>query len=100
MHIISIRRLREFWERHTQAEAVLRAWYTRVEAAQWQNFAEVRADFPSADQVQRLTVFNIAGNNYRLIARIEYAQQKVYVLAVLTHTEYDREGWKNDPWFS
>lgn len=100
MHIISIRRLREFWERHAQAEAVLRAWYTHVEAAQWQNFAEVRADFPSADQVQRLTVFNIAGNNYRLIARIEYAQQKVYVRAVLTHAEYDREGWKNDLWFN
>lgn len=100
MHIISIRRLREFWQKHNQAEAALRAWYTRVQAAQWQNFAEVRADFASADQVKRLTVFNIAGNNYRLIARMEYAQQKVYVRAVLTHAEYNREGWKNDTWYN
>lgn len=100
MHIISLRRLREFWEKHNQAEAPLRAWFTHVEFAQWRNFAEVRADFPSADQVQRLTVFNIAGNNYRLIARIEYAQQKIYVRAVLTHAEYDREGWKNDSWLN
>lgn len=100
MHIISVRRLKEFWERHAHAENALRAWYMHVESAQWQNFAEVRVDFPSADQVQRLTVFNISGNNYRLIARIEYAQQKVFIRAVLTHAEYDREGWKNDPWYN
>ena len=100
MHIISMRRLQEFWKEHPGAETVLRAWYTHVTYAHWKHFVDVRSDFPSADQVQRLTVFNIAGNNYRLIARIEFTQQKVYIRAVLTHAEYDREGWKNDPWYN
>ncbi|HMN27602.1 MAG TPA: type II toxin-antitoxin system HigB family toxin, partial [Caldilineaceae bacterium] len=60
---------------------------------------ELRRDFPSADQVRRLTVFDIGGNHFRLIARVEYASQRVYVRAVLTHAEYDVEKWKNDDWF-
>ncbi|MEZ4863046.1 MAG: type II toxin-antitoxin system HigB family toxin [Caldilineaceae bacterium] len=99
MHIITFRRLREFWEKHPQAERPLRAWFSHVEHARWQNFAEVRNDFASADQVQRLTVFNIAGNHYRLVVRVEYHLQKVFVRAVMTHVEYDRETWKDDEWF-
>lgn len=99
MHIISMRRLREFWELHPNAERPLRAWFVRVEHVQWRNFAEVRGDFPSADQVGRLTVFNISGNHFRLIVRIEYEQQKVYIRSVLTHSEYDQEDWKNDEWY-
>jgi len=60
----------------------------------------VKQDFPSADQVQRLTIFNIGGNNYRLIVRIEYAQQKVYIRSIVTHAEYDKGRWKDDPWYS
>jgi mRNA interferase HigB len=59
MRIISFRRLREFWDRHREAEPALRAWFTRVEQAEWRNFAEVRRHFPAADSVKRLTVFNI-----------------------------------------
>jgi mRNA interferase HigB len=47
-----------------------------------------------------LTVFNIGGNRYRLIARVEYEQQRVYIRHVLTHAEYDKGAWKNDPWNS
>jgi len=99
MHIISLRRLREFWENHPAAERPLRAWYVRVDQAHWQNFAQVKSDFPTADQVKRLTVFNISGNNYRLIARIEYQLQKIYVRTVLTHGEYDDDQWKKDEWY-
>jgi mRNA interferase HigB len=91
MPIISIRRLREFWEIYPEAERALRTWYTRVGEAQWRNFVDTRRDFPSADQVKRLTIFNISGNNYRLIARIEYQKQRVYIRAVLIHAEYDQE---------
>jgi mRNA interferase HigB len=52
--------------------------------------AEVRRDFPHADPVGDLTIFNIHGNHYRLIARIDYSRQKIYVAEVLTHAEYDR----------
>lgn len=94
-----MRRLREFWEIHPNAESALQSWYKIVEKAEWQTFAEVRKDFPSADQVKRLTVFNIAGNKYRLVARIEFQQQRIYIRQVMTHAEYDKEKWKNDRWF-
>jgi mRNA interferase HigB len=99
VRIITIRRLREFWEKHEAAERALRAWLVRVEHADWRNFADLRRDFPSADQVRQLTVFDIHGNRYRLIARIEYQKQRVYVRAVLTHAEYDTEKWKDDDWY-
>ena len=55
--------------------------------------------WPSADIVERLTVFNIGGNDFRLIARVEYQRQEVYIRAVLTHAEYSKEDWKRDTWF-
>ncbi|MGI2902303.1 type II toxin-antitoxin system HigB family toxin [Tolypothrix sp. VBCCA 56010] len=56
--------------------------------------------FPSADQVSNLTIFNIGGNNYRLITLVDYNYQKVFIRHVLTHAEYDKEDWKNDPWYT
>lgn len=99
MHIISMRRLREFWARHPQTEIPLRAWHTQVRHARWKHFANVRFDFPSADQVGRLTVFNISGNKYRLIVRIEFEKQRVYIRSVMTHSEYNKNKWKQDEWF-
>ncbi|PHM11316.1 type II toxin-antitoxin system HigB family toxin [Nostoc sp. 'Peltigera malacea cyanobiont' DB3992] len=64
-----------------------------------QNILEVRQAFNSADPVGELTVFNIQGNKYRLITYIDYQSQKVFIRNVLTHTEYDTDKWKNDPWF-
>lgn len=96
MHIISIKRLREFWEKHPDAETPLRNWYRITEKANWQNLAETRVDFPHADPYAECTIFNIAGNKYRLITKIYYQQQTVLIRFVLTHADYDREGWKND----
>ncbi len=58
------------------------------------NYAELRETFPSADQVGKLTVFNIGGNNIRLIAAIHYNRKKIYIRAVLTHAEYNEQRWK------
>ncbi len=58
------------------------------------DFNELRATFASADFVNGLTVFNIGGNKYRLIAAIHYNRRKVFIRAVLTHEEYDRGKWK------
>jgi mRNA interferase HigB len=58
------------------------------------SFAELRTVFPSADQVGKLTVFNIGGNKARLIAALHYNRQRVYIRAVLTHQEYDEGKWK------
>jgi mRNA interferase HigB len=60
------------------------------------NFAHLREIFRSADQVGKLTVFNIAGNKVRLIAAIHYNRGKIYIRAVLTHAEYDEQRWRNE----
>jgi len=90
----SRRSLREFIRQHLDAEPSLDRWYRVVRRASWRSLVDVRRVFPHADQVGRRTVFNIAGNNYRLIARINYRAQKLYVLSVLTHAEYDMEKWQ------
>lgn len=100
MHVISRVRLKEFWEKHPNVETSLRLWYKLTSLAQWQNFVELRLVFPSADQVENLTVFNIGGNKYRLITLVDYEYQKVFIRHVLTHAEYDKQSWKNDEWFT
>jgi mRNA interferase HigB len=99
MRIISRRTLREFWEKHSNAQIGLLLWYQRVSDSEFQNFNDLRQVFASADQVGNFTVFNISGNNYRLITYIDYEYQTVFIRAVLTHAEYDKENWKNDEWF-
>jgi len=85
--------------RHPRAEVSLRAWYKIVRTADWADWVELRATLPSADRVGRLVVFNIAGNRYRLTAKLDYRWQKVFVRRVMTHEEYDKGDWKGDPWF-
>ena len=94
MNVISFRRIREFFERYRDAESALAAWYKTAKRASWQNLAELKQTYASADVVGRYTVFNIGGNKYRLIARIVYRSQTVFVVAVLTHEEYDLGKWK------
>src|SRR5437870_3962443 len=96
LHIITRKRLKEFWEKHQDAEAPLRAWYKVASRATWQNLAETRQDFPHADPVGACTIFNIGGNKYRLIAVIRYQAQRVYIIRMLTHKEYNTEKWKHD----
>ncbi len=100
MHVITPVRLKKFWEKHPNAETSLRLWYKLTSLAQWQNFVELRQVFPSADQVENLTVFNIGGNKYRLITLVDYEYKKVFIRHVLTHAEYDKQNWKNDEWFT
>jgi mRNA interferase HigB len=94
MHLITRKRLNEFAEKHPEAETVLSRWYRLVKKADFASFAELRQAFPSADQVGKLTVFNIGGNKIRLIAAIHYNRKRLYIRAVLTHEEYDQSKWK------
>lgn len=100
MRVISKSRLKEFWERPNcgDSEGPLRAWYTHVNNrnVQWQNWGDVEAEFGSADTVGNCVVFNIAGNKYRLITRILYPGQKVFILKVMAHSEYDENKWQAD----
>jgi len=95
LRVISKRRLREFWQRNPDAETPLRVWYSVSRRVIWRNPAEMKRDFPSADLVGKCTVFNIKGNDYRLIVKIEYAKQTIYIKHVLSHKEYDKEKWKD-----
>ena len=65
-----------------------------MESEVFRDFDDLRATCASADQVGGLTVFNIGGNKYRLIAAIHYNRQKVYIRSLLTHADYDRNTWK------
>jgi len=94
MHVIAKPMLVEFWRKHPDAEAPLRAWYRVLESADFEDFNALRRVFGSADYVHGLTVFDIGGNKYRLIASIHYGRRKVYLRAILTHDAYDRGKWK------
>ncbi len=96
---ISLKPLRSFWRSHPDAELPLRHWYKTIGHATWRSLHDVRRVYPNADAVRTrggdtLTVFNIGGNKYRLIARVRYDYQLVNVRRVLTHVEYDAGGWK------
>ena len=90
MHVISKKALRDFWETHADAKGPLEGWYDLVEKATWRNLADVRKTFNSADVVGPFTVFNVKGNDIRVVAAIHYNRLKVYIRHVFTHPEYDR----------
>ncbi len=94
MRVIAKPALVEFWTRHPDSEGPLQAWYRTMEGEVFANFNDLRATFASADYLDGLTVFNIGGNKYRLIAVIHYNRRKVFIRAVLTHPEYDRGNWR------
>jgi len=95
VHFISAKKLREFWDKRPDAESALRGFQNIVEHTNFDSFADLRRTFPSADQVGKLTVFNIGGQKYRLIAAIHYNTQKFYVRYILTHQDYDRIHWQD-----
>lgn len=99
MHIISVQTLKKFYEKYPDTKSSLLAWNKCTNQAKWQNLVEVRQSFNSADQVESLVVFNIKGNDYRLITYIDYQKKKVFIRNFLTHEEYNTDKWKNDDWF-
>jgi len=94
MHVISRKRLKEAAQKHSDLAAPLDVWYRIAKKAKWTSLADVRNTWASTDLVERYTVFNIKGNDYRLIAEINFQTGRVFVRNVLTHAEYDRGRWK------
>lgn len=90
MRIISKKTLRLFWERHSDVKDALQEWHREVSAITWNTPQEVRASFSNARTIPNSrAVFNIMGNNYRLVVVIRYNLGIVYVRFVGTHAEYD-----------
>lgn len=91
MRVISRKTLREFWARHAEAEQPLLAWFREAEGAEWQGPADVKARYSSASFLGgNRVVFNIKGNRYRLVVRIDYAFHLVFIRFIGTHADYDR----------
>jgi mRNA interferase HigB len=94
LHVISRKKLLEAASAHAELSGPLDVWYRIARKARWRNLMEVRQVFPSADAVDKFTVFNIKGNAFRLITEINYHTGKVFLRHVLAHAEYSKEGWK------
>jgi mRNA interferase HigB len=93
VRVLSRKAIREFTQAHADAVEPLAHWYLVSRRALWSSLADVRRDFRHADIVGKYTVFNIAGNKFRLIATIKYKWQVVYIRQILTHAEYDKGAW-------
>jgi mRNA interferase HigB len=96
MHIITRKTLILFWEKYPDSQTALLRWFKIVQKTEFNNFAELRRVFPSADKLDHWIIFNIGGNKYKLITSIHFNRGNVYIRDVLTHAEYDRGDWKND----
>jgi mRNA interferase HigB len=91
MRIIALPALRLFWQRHPDAELPLRSWYTLASRATWKSPADVKRAYSSASFVaNNRVVFNIKGNDYRLVVLVRYDKSLMYVRFVGTHSQYDR----------
>lgn len=90
MRVIALRRLRELWRKHPGAGLPLRSWYAEARRASWQTPAEVKAAYRNASMVaNNRIVFNVKGNDYRLVVAVHYNRGLMFVRFVGTHQEYD-----------
>ncbi len=94
MRIISHKKIIDFSKINKNSAKALEDWYGIVIRCEFKSFSELKDTFSSADNVGNLTVFNIGGNKFRLIAAIHYNTQIIYFRHILTHDEYDKEKWK------
>ena len=91
MRVIAKKILREFWEKHSDCEQQLKAWFLETSKAEWINPNEIKVEYPSASIIGNdRIVFNIKGNKYRLIVKINFDYQMVWIRFIGTHSEYDK----------
>jgi mRNA interferase HigB len=91
LRIIAKKILRDFWEVHPDSEQQLKAWYQETSKAEWKNHNQIKLEYPSASfLLDNRVVFNIKGNHYRLIVKINYYYQMIWIRFVGTHAEYDK----------
>ena len=90
MRVIAKKTLREFWKLFPESEQALKAWHAEAEVARWANPAEIKAQYRNASILkENRAVFNICGNKYRLVVKIDYKNGIVFIRFVGTHKEYD-----------
>ncbi|MFM6975789.1 MAG: type II toxin-antitoxin system HigB family toxin [Sphingobacteriaceae bacterium] len=91
MRVIAKKVLRDFWEAHADSKEQLKSWYRETCNANWKEPNEIKNEYPSASFLaQNRVVFNIKGNKYRLIVKINYDYQMMWIRFIGTHSEYDK----------
>lgn len=91
MRVIAKKILREFWTKHSDCEQQLKAWYQETSNAEWKNTNEIKLEYPTASIIgDSRVVFNIKGNSYRLIIKINFDYRMIWIRFIGTHAEYDK----------
>ncbi len=91
MRIIAKKKLRDFGTQHKDCEQQLKSWFNETNKAHWQHFKDIKTEYPSASILaNNRFVFNIKGNNYRLIVRINFDYQMIWIRIIGTHAQYDK----------
>ena len=91
MRVIAKKILRDFWEKHSDSEQQLKSWYLEVSNTEWGSPNEIKTEYPSASIINNnRIVFNIKGNKYRLIIKINYDYQIIWIRFIGTHSEYEK----------
>jgi mRNA interferase HigB len=91
LRVVAKKILRDFWEKHEDCEQQLKAWFREAQKAEWENPNQVKEEYPSASILNNnRLIFNIKGNNYRLVVKINYEYQMIWIRFIGTHGEYDK----------
>lgn len=91
MRIVAFKTIKDYFTENPTSKVGLQNWYNIAKKAKWKDFNELKNDFKSAEYVgNKRVVFNISGNNYRLIIKIIFVAQIIYIRFVGTHAEYDK----------
>ena len=94
MILIGQRKIVKFIRKHPLAKASLERWVILITENNFDSFPHLKSIFPTADYVKPYTIFNIGGNNFRLIAEVSYSEKTIIIDSIFTHAEYDKEMWK------
>jgi mRNA interferase HigB len=91
MRVIAVRTLRDFWAKHADAEIPLRSWFAQASRASWRCPADVKEAYRNASFIaNNRIIFNIKGNDYRLVAAVHYNRGMMFIRFVGTHRDYDK----------
>lgn len=91
MRVIAKKILRDFWTKHNDCESQLQSWYYEAYKAKWKTPTAIKKEFPTASFLQdNRVVFNIKGNDYRLIVKINYDYGLIWIRFIGTHNQYDK----------
>ncbi len=94
MRVISHKAIREFSEAHPESSTAIDYWYRVTRKAFWVSFADIKLTFNTADYVPPFVVFDIGGNKYRLVAKINFGRKVVFIRRIMPHKEYSKGSWK------